>query len=91
MTVQRPAWPCEAYGETGLDVGAWCFVSPESQTRLCSSVEHCRAQVRAARQQTFQRISELAAAGDALGADLAEAFPDPSMLLGGGSGDEGDG
>jgi hypothetical protein len=73
-------WDCEAYGPN--DFGALCFFA-DPGTRNCRSREECSISVNAARRLLFDRIRELAAAGDPTGIDLAKEFTDPGQLLGG--------
>ena len=78
-------WDCEAYGPPPDEAAAasWprCFIS---QTDRCPSRSICAHVVAAERRRVHARIHELAAAGDETAAYLAEAFPTPDGLLGGG-------
>lgn len=75
-------WPCEAYGPEALEHGARCFFS-EMWDRDCIDPEDCGARMTAERRRVFQRIQEMAAAGDPTAALLAEDFTSPEQLLGG--------
>lgn len=83
-------WDCDAYGPEAREFGALCFFTGEPGPRVCPSLAVCREAMTAERQRVFSRISELAAAGDPVAAYLAEEFPRPEMILGGGQGNEGD-
>jgi hypothetical protein len=76
-------WPCEAYGEEGIEHGVLCFIAPELGQRKCDSAGTCHAVMAEERQRVFDRIHELAAAGDEVSQFLAEEFTSPDMLLGG--------
>lgn len=76
-------WPCEAYGQEAMKHGALCFASAELDVCVCSSPSACHRLVESERRRVFQRINELAAAGDPIAEDLAESFPAPNDLLGG--------
>jgi hypothetical protein len=76
-------WPCEAYGPDGLAVGARCFVAGELGRRVCGSAADCAEVMGAERRRVFRRLQELAAAGDPVAVELAEAFGTPDGLLGG--------
>lgn len=76
------SWYCEAYGPEGEKVGATCFFG-EQGVRECGSAAICHHRMTLERQRTFARINELAAAGDADMAYLAEVFTSPEQLLGG--------
>lgn len=76
-------WPCEAYGEAGLDVGARCFRAAELGARLCADAGECAALMGDERRRVFRRIQEWAAEGDPVAGLLAEDFPTPESLLGG--------
>lgn len=77
-------WDCTAYGPDGSDFGALCFFAEQGE-RACRSRTMCSMSMAAERRRVFQRIGELAAAGDLTGIGLAEAFTEPEQLLGGGS------
>ena len=79
-------WYCEAYGPELVVVGALCFIA-EPGKRLCADADECHRVMTAQRQRVWQRVNELAAEGDAVGVDLAEAFPRPEQILGGGEDD----
>lgn len=76
-------WICPAYGPEGVAIGAVCFFSGELGGRSCVSEAMCRACLRVERKRIFQRIHELAEAGDDTGKYLAATITDPSQLLGG--------
>lgn len=76
-------WQCEAYGPEAAAFGALCFVSGEPGRRVCASQLECAMVMGAERQQIWQRINELAAAGDETAAYLAGVFTRPEQLLGG--------
>jgi hypothetical protein len=59
----EPAWPCEAYGAEGLEVGAVCFVGDVGR-RVCGSAVECRVVLAGCREQLAARLQELAAGGD---------------------------
>jgi hypothetical protein len=80
-----PVWPCEAYGEEGLAFGALCFVSGEEHKRRCESPDECLLEMTGARVRVWTRIRQQAAAGDDTAKYLAEQFPTPWTLLGGGA------
>ena len=88
MTETQEHWDCGAYGPEGREFGVRCFFA-EAGERVCASQDECRDAMAAERQRVFHRIQELAAAGDPVGVDLAEAFTDPSQILGGGQGEDG--
>lgn len=73
-------WPCEAYGPDGLEDGVVCFVG-DVDRRVCDSAEICHAVMSAERGRVFDRIQELAAAGDPTGVFLAGEFAGPDELL----------
>ena len=77
------AWQCEAYGPEAAEAGALCFVA-EIGTRQCPSAETCSQVMAAERRRVFDRITEMAQAGDPTGVYLAEQFSTPDQLLGGG-------
>lgn len=79
-----PGWPCDAYGAEGLQFGAWCFVAGADYARICPSAVVCLEQMKTQRQKVFNRIHRLAAAGIPDFVYLAEQFPSPDTLLGGG-------
>lgn len=81
-------WACEAYGPEIADIGAVCFRSGELGKRVCADLAECRAAMAAERRRVFRRINELAAAGNADMAHLAEEFTSPEQLLGGGQDEE---
>lgn len=77
-------WPCEAYGPEAMKYGAYCFVAAQLHERVCTTKEECHRLVVSERQRVYRRIQELAADGDPVMTELAEQFPDPNTLLGGG-------
>lgn len=85
-TPPAQAWWCEAYGPPpdGVDPTAWplCFVNTDG--RRCSAPSVCAHTMSAERRRIYGRIQEDAAAGDDVAAYLAEHFPTPGTLLGGG-------
>lgn len=72
-------WACEYYGPEGAAIGAVCFVAAASGA--CASLDECHEAMTAVRRNIYRKISELAATGDPVGVDLAEAFPDPERIL----------
>jgi len=76
-------WDCAAYGPDGRKFGALCFLAGQGE-RACASQAACSDAMAAERQRVWQRIQEMAAAGDPAGAELADAFTDPQQILGGG-------
>ena len=81
------AWSCEAYGPAGAEYGALCFVAGELGARVCADAAECAGTMAAERRRLFQRINELAAAGDdPTFAELADEFGGPDELLGGSAG-----
>lgn len=72
-------WACEAYGPE-MPGPRHCF---HELAERCATPAECVTRMAGARQHLYQRIQELAAAGDPVWVDLAEHFPDPSTLLGG--------
>ena len=75
-------WDCEAYGPDGSDFGALCFFAEQGE-RACTSRAMCSTSMAAERRRVFRRIGELAAQGNSMAIDLAEAFTGPEQLLGG--------
>ncbi len=85
-TIPQPGpgeWDCEAYGPGGREVGALCFFGGAGQ-RHCATAAECHLLMTGERQRVYDRIRDLAAAGDPVGVDLAETFTSPDELLGGG-------
>ena len=80
-------WPCEAYGEEGMEHGALCFIASELHTRFCISQQACHEIVQTERRRVFDRIHEQAQAGDPVAQMLAEEFTSPDQLLGGDAGE----
>ena len=78
----------EAYGPDIADVGAVCFFSGNSASGSALTSASAAAMA-AERRRVFRRINELAAAGNADMAYLAEEFARPEQLLGGGQDDGG--
>lgn len=85
--VARPAadggWDCTAYGAKGTAVGALCFFSEDLGGRVCGTATECADRMAGERVRLFDRIGELAAAGDPAGKVLAQEFSSPDELLGG--------
>lgn len=76
---QAKGWDCEAYGsELPAELGDLCFYD---QIERCTSEAQCHLRMGGTRQRLFQRINELAAAGDPTGEFLAEEFTNPSQLI----------
>ena len=75
-------WDCQAYGRGGEAVGALCFFA-EPGTRSCRTEGECHAHLAAERVRVFDRIGEMAAAGNPVGLYLASEFTAPEQLLGG--------
>lgn len=75
-------WDCEAYGPGGRAFGATCFFS--TGIRTCASAAACAERMTAERQRVWQRIQDLAQAGDETAIYLAESFPTPDTILNGG-------
>lgn len=76
-------WVCEAYGPEGVEVGALCFFAGDLGGRVCASAGVCHERMADERRRVFQRINELAAAGDPVMEHLAGEFPAPGDLLDG--------
>lgn len=76
-------WPCEAYGEDSIAVGALCFFSSESHHRVCDIPETCNFNMNVERRRLWRRLNELAAQGDELGIEMVASFTGPEELLGG--------
>lgn len=85
MTETTPAvsWDCPAYGAEGTKIGALCFFSPELGERDCATEQQCAARMAGERNRVFNRITEMAGAGDEVGLILAREFASPDDLLGG--------
>lgn len=77
-------WDCPAYGLEGKTVGALCFFSAELGSRVCGTQDECHARLDVERRRVFNRIHDLAAAGNPTAEYLAGEFTDPERLLGGG-------
>jgi len=80
-------WCCEAYGPDAAAVlvaagRPACFVA-DAFGRPCRGPGECAALMAAERRRVFQRVNELAAAGDPVAVYLAETFSGPDQLLGG--------
>lgn len=73
-------WACEAYGPEGIDIGALCFFAEQDQ-RACISRAMCSLSMNAERNRVHDRIRELAARGDPVGAYLAQEFTSPDQIL----------
>lgn len=79
-------WPCEAYGPEGLTFGARCFRAAVDE-RVCADPQACARFLTGERQRVYQRIAELAAAGDPAWAYVESQVNGPDELLGGGGGE----
>lgn len=79
-------WDCEAYGLDAADAGALCFFAPQGE-RVCEDLIECRGKMAAERRRVFERINDLAAAGDETAQYLAQEFSSPDQLLGGTEGE----
>lgn len=77
------SWVCEAYGPTGVEVGAVCFMAGRLGERVCATEGQCRDGMAEERRRVFRRMSELAATGDETFAYLEGEFTNPDQLLGG--------
>lgn len=75
-------WDCDAYGPEGTTVGALCFLAPANQ-RICQTRAECTGRMIVARNRTFNRIHELATAGEPTMQYLAGQFTSPDQILGG--------
>jgi len=75
-------WDCEAYGPDGRAVDALCFFA-EPGERSCGTQGECRTRLASERVRVFDRIRELADAGDPAAAYLAGEFTSPGQILGG--------
>jgi hypothetical protein len=82
IAAASPAWPCEAYGPVGLEVGAVCFIGDLGR-RVCSSAAVCAEVMTDCRENIFGRLQELAAGGDLFYVELAAGFSSAADLLGG--------
>jgi hypothetical protein len=80
VSAGTPEWPCEAYGETGLQVGAWCFTTGQ-RARACAGPAECAATVARERQQIFGRIQDLSATGDPEWVYLAREITSPDQIM----------
>lgn len=81
-----PTWPCEAYGDAGVAIGAaLCFQAPALGERVCDTADQCARVMGHERRRVFRRLSELAAdpAGDPVYREIADEFATPDDLLGG--------
>ncbi|MET0701692.1 MAG: hypothetical protein ABWY93_18735 [Mycobacterium sp.] len=76
-------WDCQAYGPEGADIGALCFLAGGLHERVCLSVGQCHAEMAVERVRVFNRIQELAAAGDPVAIELAQDITSPDQLLNG--------
>lgn len=79
-------WPCDAYGEEGIEVGAMCFVTG-AYDRTCMTQLECRVTMQQCRRLLFQRILDLAAEGDETAIYLRDYFHSPDELLNAATGD----
>ena len=75
-------WDCQAYGPDGKTVDALCFFANPG-TRSCDTEVECHSRLAAERVRLFDRIGEMAAAGDPVAQYLASELTDPEQLLGG--------
>lgn len=81
------AWPCEAYGADGLAAGLWCFFGGEVSTWRDSGTEAvCHARMTGERVRVFDRLREMAAAGDDIAIAVLAEINSPAELLGGDNG-----
>lgn len=69
-------WYCEAYGPG--DEG--CFVQ-EAVGGRCADLRECHRTTQAERQLAFDRIHQMAVAGDEIGIFLAQTITSPEQLL----------
>jgi hypothetical protein len=77
-------WQCEAYGDAAAEIGALCFLAgADLGTRVCNSPAECHQVMESERGRVYDRITQLAAAGDPVGVFLAGEFTAPDQLLGG--------
>jgi hypothetical protein len=83
VTADVGDFECEAYGDGGREVGAVCFIAGPEQVRVCPTIEACHLVMTSQRQQLYDRIQELAAAGDETAIYLAGEFSSPGQMLGG--------
>ncbi len=83
-------WDCQAYGPEGTTIGALCFFSPELGSRVCCTQGECQDRLNVERRLVFDRIQDMAAAGDPVGEYLAGEFTTPGQILGGGQDQDND-
>jgi hypothetical protein len=81
--VPEITWPCEAYGERGLALGALCFVSGAQGVRTCIGPEQCFVEMMGARLHVYNRMCQKALEGDETAQYLITVFKSPWGLLGG--------
>jgi hypothetical protein len=74
------SWDCEAYGPPAGIGYALCFFA-EPGERECASVAVCHSRMAAERLRVFNRIQEMAAAGDPDAVYLAGEFSSSEQLL----------
>ena len=75
-------WDCEAYGPAGKTIDARCFFT-DPGARSCSTQAECRDRMAGERTRIYERIQNLAAAGDPIWQYLAEEITDPQQILSG--------
>src|SRR5664279_294872 len=81
MTEIAAAWPCEAYGPEGMAAGFWCFFSGEvSSWRDCGTEAVCHARMTGERVRVFDRLRQLAAAGDDIAIAVLAEINSPADL-----------
>lgn len=89
MTTDQPdpgQWDCDAYGPGGRDFGALCFMAGGPGERMCPSLAACLETMTAERQRVWERLQNLKQEGHPFFAGLADMFPSPDTILGGGGG-----
>lgn len=72
-------WHCEAYGAEGAAMGLRCFFA--SVRGPCALPAECAHSMAAERERAYNKIQELAAAGDETAIYLASQFTSPDQLL----------
>lgn len=77
-------WDCGAYGPMGREIGALCFFTVFPGVRHCPSQAVCLEAMTAERRRVWETIQNRAQDGDPDSVWLAEQFPSPDTLLGGG-------
>jgi hypothetical protein len=91
LTTPRPDWPCEAYGEQGLDLGVLCFVADPGD-RSCHSRAACSLVMAAERRRVYVRLQDMAGqTEDRYSAEIAAyilaGIDGPGDILGGRDGE----